>query len=77
MIIWGEEKYLRETFGKDFEDYLKNVPRFSPRLSSYKNKNVVQPEFDIKKGLKSEKDSLLAFFSVTVILMLLYFLGIK
>ena len=75
VIIWGEEKYLRETFGKDFEDYVNNVPRFIPRLSSYKNKNVVQPEFDIAKGLKSEKDSLLAFFSVTVILMLFYFLS--
>ncbi len=75
VIIWSEEKYLQETFGEDFEDYKRNVPRFIPRFSSYKNGKVVQPKFDISKGLKSEKDSLLAFFSVTVLLMLLYFIG--
>ena len=33
--IRGEEKHLREMFGKTFEDYCKNVPAFLPRLSPY------------------------------------------
>ena len=33
--IRGEEKHLRERFGKPYEDYCKNVPSFLPRLTPY------------------------------------------
>jgi len=33
--IRGEEKHLREMFGKPYEDYCKNVPSFLPRLTPY------------------------------------------
>jgi protein-S-isoprenylcysteine O-methyltransferase Ste14/uncharacterized membrane protein (DUF485 family) len=33
--IRGEEKHLREMFGKPYEDYCKNVPPFLPRLTPY------------------------------------------
>lgn len=33
--IRGEEKHLREMFGKPYEDYCKNVPSFFPRLTPY------------------------------------------
>jgi len=39
--IRGEEKHLREMFGKSYEDYCQNVPSFLPRLTPY-----VAPEKD-------------------------------
>ncbi|MFH1799561.1 MAG: isoprenylcysteine carboxylmethyltransferase family protein [Candidatus Omnitrophota bacterium] len=33
--IRGEEKHLREMFGRPYEDYCKNVPSFFPRLMPY------------------------------------------
>ncbi|MFH1209069.1 MAG: isoprenylcysteine carboxylmethyltransferase family protein [Candidatus Omnitrophota bacterium] len=33
--IRGEEKHLREMFGKPYEDYCKNVPSFLPRLTPH------------------------------------------
>jgi protein-S-isoprenylcysteine O-methyltransferase Ste14 len=33
--IRGEEKHLREIFGKPYEDYCRNVPSFLPRLTPY------------------------------------------
>jgi protein-S-isoprenylcysteine O-methyltransferase Ste14 len=33
--IRGEEKHLREMFGKPYEDYCRNVPSFLPRLTPY------------------------------------------
>lgn len=34
--IRGEEKHLREMFGKPYEDYCKNVPSFLPRFTPYR-----------------------------------------
>lgn len=75
MIIKEEEKYLQSTFGNAFEDYIKNVPRFIPRLTPYKAKSVEQPVFKIKAGLKSEKRSLQALSFVSLTLFLLWFVG--
>ncbi len=74
MIVKEEEKYLEQTFGKEYEDYKKNVPRFIPRLTKYKSGSVEQPEYDIRKGLKSERRSLQAFSLVTITVLLLWFL---
>ena len=72
FIIREEEGYLKKTFGEQYERYYKNVPRLYPRLTSYKDGNVEQPQYDIKKGLKSETRTLQAFFFVTIILITLY-----
>ena len=72
FIIREEEGYLKKTFGEQYERYYKNVPRLSKRLTSYKDGNVEQPQYDIKKGLKSETRTLQAFFFVTIILIILY-----
>jgi protein-S-isoprenylcysteine O-methyltransferase Ste14 len=74
MIVKVEEKYLEETFGKEYEDYQKNVPRFIPRITKYKAGNVEQPNYNIKKGMKSEMRSLQAFGFVTITILLLWFL---
>ncbi len=74
MIVQEEEKYLEQTFKQEYEDYKKNVPRFIPRLTKYRKGSVEQPEYDIKKGLKSERRSLQAFSLVTITILLLWFL---
>ncbi|MDP3148432.1 MAG: isoprenylcysteine carboxylmethyltransferase family protein [Ignavibacteria bacterium] len=72
-IIKEEEGFLREKFGNDFDEYYKNVPRIFPRISPYKKEGVEQPEYDIKKGLRSEKRTLQAFAIVAGTLILLWF----
>lgn len=72
FIISQEEKYLTKTFGEQYLNYKKNVPRLIPRFTPYKNPNVEQPEYDIKKGLRSERRTLQAFGLVTIILVILY-----
>jgi len=72
-IIKEEEGFLKEKFGNDFTEYLKNVPRIFPRLTPYKKEGVEQPEYDIKKGLRSERRTLQAFAIVAGTLILLWF----
>lgn len=77
FIIDEEEKYLEKTFGTQYDDYRRKVPRLIPRLTPYKNPGVKQPEYRIKKGLKSETRTLQAFAFVTVILIVLYLIGLN
>ncbi len=71
-IVSEEEGYLKKTYGQAYTDYVKNVPRFFPRLTKYKVDNVEQPEFDLKAGLKSEKRTLQAFVFVAVTIFLIW-----
>ncbi|PJA97698.1 MAG: isoprenylcysteine carboxylmethyltransferase family protein [Ignavibacteriales bacterium CG_4_9_14_3_um_filter_30_11] len=68
LIVREEESFLIIKFGKEFENYIKYVPRFFPRFTPYKPENVIQPELNIKAGLRSEKRSMQAFILVTVLL---------
>lgn len=72
-IIKEEEGFLKEKFGKDYVEYYNNVPRIFPRFSPYKKEGVEQPEYDIKKGLRSERRTLQAFSIVAGTLILLWF----
>lgn len=74
MIVQEEEKYLEKTFGKEYEIYIANVPRFIPSLKKYEAGNVDQPAYDLKKGLKSERRSLQAFTLITITILLIWFL---
>jgi len=73
-IIKEEEGFLKEKFGNDFTEYYKNVPRIFPRLTPYRKEGVEQPEYDIKKGLRSERRTLQAFVIVAGTLIILWFL---
>ena len=73
-IIKEEEGFLREKFGNDFDEYYKNVPRIFPRLTPYRKEGVEQPEYDLKKGLRSERRTLQAFAIVAGTLIILWFL---
>jgi protein-S-isoprenylcysteine O-methyltransferase Ste14 len=72
-IVSEEENYLKKTYGEQYEEYVKNVPRFFPRLTKYKKGNVEQPSFNIKAGFKSEERTLQAFGIVILTILLLWF----
>jgi len=74
LIVKEEELYLEKTYGKDYENYRQNVPRFFPKLKAYKVVGLEQPEYILKKGLASEKRSLQAFGFVVLTIILLWFL---
>jgi hypothetical protein len=74
IIINEEEGYLKNTFGKQFENYIMNVPRFIPRLSSYKVSRIEQPDFSWKDGMRSEIRTFQAFGFVIFTLIILWFL---
>jgi protein-S-isoprenylcysteine O-methyltransferase Ste14 len=73
LIVQEEELYLKNTYGKDYENYCSKVPRFFPRFSPYKDNGLAQPEFILSKGLRSEKRSLQAFAFVAFTIILLWF----
>ncbi len=73
FIVLEEENYLHKTFGEEFENYVKNVRRFFPRITRYRSGNAVQPPFNFKAGLKSEKRSLQAFSLAALTIILLWF----
>ena len=71
-IVGEEEKFLREKFKEQYNDYCKHVPAFFPRLLPYKNKDVLQPTYNPKAGLRSEKRSLQAFIGISVLIVILW-----
>lgn len=71
FIINEEEQYLQKTFGEEYSDYKKNVPRLFPKFSPYKNESIQQPPLNIKAGLRSERRTLQAFGIVSLILIFL------
>ncbi len=76
FIIKIEEQFLLEKFGKDYSDYKKNVHAIIPGLTPYKNPAVVQPAFNLKAGLRSEKRSLQAFLGTSLIIFLIWLIKV-
>jgi len=73
LIVLDEEEYLKVKFGDQFSNYMKNVPRFFPRITPYKDNRVEQPPFDLKEGLKSERRTFQAIFFVTLTIVAIWF----
>ncbi|MHC1738110.1 MAG: isoprenylcysteine carboxylmethyltransferase family protein [Ignavibacteriaceae bacterium] len=74
LIVLEEEGYLRKEFGKEYDNYFKNVPRFIPRLTKYKNPEAEQPLPDYKEGLRSERRTLQAITIVVITILLIHIL---
>ncbi len=74
LIVGEEEKYLAQSFGEDYMNYKKNVPRFFPRLTAYINKNLEQPEFNLKAGMRSERRTFQAFGLVCFTILIMWFI---
>jgi protein-S-isoprenylcysteine O-methyltransferase Ste14 len=75
FIVLGEEKFLQKKFSNSYDDYRKNVSRFFPRLTPYKNNNIEQPDLSHKAGLRSERRTLQAFTLVSLILVVIWFIN--
>ncbi len=74
MIVTKEEEYLQRAFGKEYERYVQNVPRFIPRLTPYAGQHSFHREPDVSRGLQSERRTLQAFAALTIANVVLYFL---
>ncbi|KUO63311.1 protein-S-isoprenylcysteine methyltransferase [bacterium BRH_c32] len=70
LIITEEEEFLTQKFGESYKQFKKNVPSLIPSIRAFKNPGIEQPEYDITKGLRSEKRSLQAILIVVLIIIL-------
>ncbi len=77
FIVKEEENYLHKTYGSFYEEFVKNVPRFVPRLIPYKNPEIDQPAFKPKEGLRSEKRTLQALILISTIIIILCIINNK
>lgn len=77
FIVKGEENYLHKTYGGSYEEFVNNVPRFLPRLTPYKNPEIMQPAFKPKEGLRSERRTLQAIVSISAIIVTLWIINNK
>ena len=62
-IVGWEEWNLRKKFGAEFDAYCARVPRWFPKIGGYKSWN-----HDFKKALKSERVTIAAIVSVSLVL---------
>ena len=76
FIVKEEENYLKNTYGKDYQNYCENVPAFVPRFTPYKNTVVEQPSFKLKAGLRSEKRTLQAFIGISAAIVIMWLVNI-
>ena len=58
-IIFAEEKFLRDKYGKPYLNWTMKTPIFIPRLMSWEKPNL---DFSIKNVLKREYSGLFALF---------------
>jgi protein-S-isoprenylcysteine O-methyltransferase Ste14 len=72
MIVGLEEEYLLKTFGRQFEEYCRAVPRFLPSARAYGGSGHEQPDLDWKSGIASERRTLQAIALLTVVMAVLW-----
>ncbi|MEW5799128.1 MAG: isoprenylcysteine carboxylmethyltransferase family protein [Bacteroidota bacterium] len=74
LIVSREEEHLRQAFGEEYEQYLKNVPRFIPRLTKYAGKHSFHRSPDFSRGMASETRTLQGFATVIILIVARYFI---
>ena len=72
LIVTREEEYLAATFGGEFEEYLRNVRRFVPRLTPYRSARPAAKTVDPSEGLSSERRTLQAIGLVVTLVVAKY-----
>jgi len=72
LIVTREEEYLAATFGDAYGEYVKNVPRFFPRLTPYRSTLPPPKRTNLREGLASERRTLQAIGLVTVALFVIF-----
>ena len=68
-IMFAEEEFLRNKFGKQFEEWAENTPAFIPNLSEWKPPSL---PFSIRPVLKKEYQG---FFAIIAIFTFLEVIG--
>lgn len=77
VIINEEEDFLRTKYGKSYVDYCAAVPKLIPAFKKYKNPGLEQPEYQLQKGLRSERRTLQAFSLIVLIIIIRYVLSLN
>lgn len=72
LIVLQEEEYLAGHFGEAYATYRRNVHRFLPRLTPYRDASPAPKQVSFAEGLASERRTLQAFGIVVVILLVLF-----
>ncbi|NUO80052.1 isoprenylcysteine carboxylmethyltransferase family protein [candidate division KSB1 bacterium] len=69
-IISLEEEHLQQRFGQAYTEYLRDVPRFLPRLTPFRKQALqVMP---LARALKIEKNTLFSFTAVVLAIFLIW-----
>ena len=66
-IVLYEEESLKKKFS-DYQDYFSHVNRWLPRLTPFPGRNPISPDYT--KALRSEKNTIQAFVSVTILILI-------
>ena len=69
LIINLEQNTIIDIFGKEYKNYMNNVPIFFPRLTSWKNKDKYVP-MKFSKTIKTEKRTLQ---NIILLILVIYF----
>lgn len=77
VIIKEEEGFLRSKYGRSYEDYCAAVPKLIPSFKKYKNPGLEQPEYQLRKGLRSERRTFQAFGMIILIIIIRYLLSLS
>jgi hypothetical protein len=72
LIVLGEEEYLAGHFGEAYAQYRRNVHRFLPRLSPYRDASPAPKRVSFREGLASERRTLQAIGLVMIILIAVF-----
>jgi hypothetical protein len=70
LIINLEQNTLIDIFGKEYKNYMNNVPILFPRLSSWKNQDKHVP-IKFSKTIKTEKRTLQ---NIILLMLIIYFI---
>ncbi len=68
ITIKGEEQRLSLAFKEDYQDYVKHVPRFVPRITPYQKRSYAP--FELKRVTGHGEQ--ITIFAVTALLLILY-----
>ncbi len=75
MIVSLEEEFLEKTFSTVFAEYKQHVPRFVPRLISYKHPAQAMQRSNWREAFRSETRTLQAFIIVVAVLLVKWYWG--
>jgi protein-S-isoprenylcysteine O-methyltransferase Ste14 len=74
QIVLAEEEFLLNEFGAEYVEYIKNVPRFFPRISSYTHSSQAHQQARWHEAVQSERRTFQALGLVLLVLLVLWYM---